>query len=208
MDKKEQLISRIIDIEWESFHNVPNIGGPAACQEDRKTFEINRFAQAISWSESVLESYMNDLLEARNNKRNLMTEKYGRMMEFTSPEEYAQIQHMLPPLAPDVPPLIDNILKIELKWQGELQDKYPNIIKKGRPLYSFEDTRYQTSFETYLRGELSTYSLKTLKLYYENIVEQKSKDINGGELTLENMVKSYGFNSAKEANESLGHKTA
>ena len=70
--KKEELVAKILEAEWDMFHNTHNIGGIAACQEDRKTFEINRSAQAMSWSDAALGSYLNDLLEAQKNKRNLV----------------------------------------------------------------------------------------------------------------------------------------
>ena len=207
-NKKEELITKIIDAEWEMFHNAPNIGGTAPCQEDRRTFEINRFAQAMSWSEAVLKSYLNDLSEAKNINRNLMTEKYGRMMESTSPEEYAQLEHLLLPLDLEVPPLIEKIVRIVLKWEEELAIKYPNIARRGRPIYSSEDTLYTTSIETYLRGELATYSLRTLKLYYEKILNQKSEAINGSEVILRHVMESYGFKSLQIANEILKSNSA
>jgi hypothetical protein len=64
MTKKEGLIAKIIDAEWKMLQDVHNIGGTAPCQEDHKTFEINRFSQAMSWSEAALESYLGDLTEA------------------------------------------------------------------------------------------------------------------------------------------------
>ena len=207
-NKKEELITKIIDAEWEMFHNVPNIGGTALCQEDRRTFEINRFAQAMSWSEALLESYLNDLSEAKNINRNLMTEKYGRMMESTSPEEYAQLEHLLLPLDLEVPPLIEKIVRIVLKWEEELAGKYPDIVRRSRPIYSSEDTLYTTSIETYLRGELATYSIRTLKLYYENILNQKSEAIKGSEVILRHVMESYGFKSLQIANEILKSNSA
>ena len=79
--KKEEIIAKIIVIEWKMFQDVPNIGGTAPCQEERQTFEIMRLSQAASWSEAALESYLDDLTEAQKQERNLMTEKYARMME-------------------------------------------------------------------------------------------------------------------------------
>jgi hypothetical protein len=196
----KDLIAEIIKVEWKMFADVPNIGGKAACQEDYRTFEINRFAQAASWSEAALKSYLNDLTQAEKNGRNLLTEKYARMMQTTRPSEYAAIEHLLPSLEPEVPALIEKIIKIVLEWEEQLLKKYPNILKKGRLLYSSQDTMYVTSLETYLRGELATYSLKTLKLYYENVSRQKSENINGAELTLDYMMRRYGFNSLEEAN--------
>lgn len=204
MKGQEELINKIIDAEWEMFHNVDNIGGPASCQQDQMTFRINRFAQAVSWSESMLESYLNDLAEAKNSGRNLMAEKYGRMMESTLPQEYAKIKSLLPRLASEVPIMIEEIVGIILKWEEVLLEKYPNILQRGRPIYTTGDTPDVTSIETYLRGELATYSLRTLRIYHENILKQKSERINASELTLEYMMKSYGFKSAREANEKLG----
>jgi hypothetical protein len=203
MARKEDLIAKIVEIEWKMFHNVPNIGGTAACQEDIKTFEIMRFSQAMSWPEAALESYIDDLTEAEKNGRNLLTEKYARMMKSTSPLEYAQIEHLLPPLDPEVPPMIDKSVKIVLSWEEELAEKYPYLLARGRPIHSSDDTPSVTSIETYLRGELATYSPRTLELYYENVLKQKSENINGSEVTLANTMKRYGFNSLTEANEKL-----
>lgn len=200
---KAVLIAKIIDLEWNMFQNVSNIGGKASCQENPDTFKIMRHSQAISWSEDTLESYLNDLHIAQENKRNLLTEKYARMMKYTSPLEYANIEHRLPSLEPEIFLLIDKIVKIVMGWEEELSVKFPNILKKGRPIYSLEDSMFVTSVETYLRGELMTYSQRTLEIYYKNILKQQSENINGSEITLFYMLKQYGFNSLEEANERL-----
>lgn len=203
MTMKRDLIAKIVDTEWKMFQEVPNIGGRASCQDDRKTFEINRSSQAMSWSEATLGSYLGDLTEAEKNGRNLLTEKYARMMQSTSPREYAAIEHLIPPLDAEVPALVDKIVEIVLEWEETLSGKYPYILRRGRPLHSSEDTLFGTSLETYLRGELATYSLRTLRLYYENVLRQKSENINASEVTLHHMMKQYGFNSLEEANERL-----
>jgi hypothetical protein len=100
VSSKENLIASIVQAEWEMFQVVPNVGGPAGCQQDPKTFEIMRSSQAVSWSETALESYLDDLVTAQRSGRNLLTEKYARMMESTAPAEYAAIEHLLPPLTP------------------------------------------------------------------------------------------------------------
>ena len=39
----ERILSeRIIQLEWEMFSAVSNIGGQASCQQDRGTFEVMR----------------------------------------------------------------------------------------------------------------------------------------------------------------------
>lgn len=204
MDRKAQLIEKILEIEWNMFQHVQNIGGTASCQQNRRTFKIMRASQAVSWSEAALESYLNDLAGALENNRNLLTEKYARMMESTSPlEYYDRIEQSLPPLEAETLQLIENIVEIVLTWEEELAVKFPNLIDMGRPIHSIEDSMYVTSVETYLRGELATYSPGTLKLYYENILKQRSENKNGSAITLNFMVKHYGFSSLTEANEQL-----
>ncbi len=200
---KEEIITRIIAIEWKMFQDVPNIGGTAACQGERQTFEIMRVSQAASWSEAALESYLDDLTEAQKQERNLMTEKYARMMKSTSPLEYARIEHLVPPVSPEVLSLIEKIAVIVLDWEEELFGKYPLVLRQGRPIRSSGDTLFVTSLETYLKGELATYSLKTLKLYYEHLVKEQSENINGSEITLAQTIEQYGFTSLEEANEKL-----
>ena len=70
MDKKGMLVASIVKTEWEMFQGVSNIGGRASCQEDLRTFEIMRSSQAASWSEATLESYLNDLKDAKSSGRN------------------------------------------------------------------------------------------------------------------------------------------
>jgi hypothetical protein len=200
---KEDLIDRIIEAEWKMFQKVPNIGGRAACQDDLKTFRIMRAGQAASWSEATLESYLDDLHEAESSGRNLLTEKYGRMMRSTSPSEYARIEHLLPPVDPKALGLIEQIVETVLEWEQELLEKYPCIIKRARPLFSRDDDLGVTSMETYLRGELSTYSLRTLELYLDHMQKEQSENINGSAITLLYMVKQYGFASLEEANEKM-----
>jgi hypothetical protein len=126
------------------------------------------------------------------------------MMKSTSPFEYAQIEHLVPSVDPEVRPLIDKIADILLQWQEELAERFPHILGRGRPIYSSQDTPRVTSFETYLRGELMTWSKRTLELHYESLSKQKLENTNGSEIVLEHMVKRYGYTSLKEANEKLG----
>jgi hypothetical protein len=200
---RENVIESIIEAEWKMFRDVPNIGGRASCQDDSKTFRIMRAGQAAAWSDAALESYLEDLNEAERSGRNLLTEKYARMMSSTSPLEYSQIEHLLPPVDPEAIELIERIVRIVLEWEEELLEKYSYIIKRGRPLFSREDSIGVTSMETYLKGELSTYSLRTLELYLDHIQKEQSENVNGSAITLLYMVKQYGYDSLEEANEKL-----
>ena len=203
---KEDLIASIVALEWEMFQNVNNVGGRAACQDNFETFSVMRSSQATAWSEAALASYLEDLTDAQENGRNLLTEKYARMMEFTAPLEYARIQHQLPPVEQETMLLIEKIAEINLAWEEEISAKIPYIRRRGRPASSSDDAPHITSIETYLRGELATYSPRTLALYYQNVLEQKAANINGAQLVLAATMQRYGFNSLATANEAMRNR--
>ncbi len=206
MNRTESLASRIVEMEWEMFRKAPSIGGPAPCQQDQTSFEVARFCQAMSWSEAALASYLDDLVKAEEQGRNLVAEKYAHMMKATSPGDYARVEHLLTAVDPESLALIDEIADIVLAWGKELTVKYPCLMQRGRPLYRLDAAPSETSLETYLRGELTTYSLRTLALYHENILRQQSENMNGAEVVLDCTVKRYGYNSLADAEKQLKAK--
>ena len=78
MNLKKDLIDKIVAKEWDMFQTVANVSGRAACQDNFETFSIMRSSQANGWSEAALSSYLDDLTDAQENGRNLLTEKYAR----------------------------------------------------------------------------------------------------------------------------------
>ena len=101
---KDELIDAIVQIEWPMFAGVNNEGGKAACQMDLATFRIMRISQYSAWGEELLESCLADLRATQNQGRNLMTEKYARMMKTTFPDEYPAIEKSLSLLRSIPPP--------------------------------------------------------------------------------------------------------
>ena len=200
---KEQLVAQIVAIEWIMFDKVLNISGRASCQDDYPTFSIMRNSQFMAWDVPSLKSYLSDLHAAQLEGRNLLSEKYGHMMKYTSPSEYQLISNSLPPLSLEDIRQIDRIVDLFLVWTEEAAKAYPRLYAKGRPIHTYEDTRHATSIETYLRGELSTYSSRTLQIYCNFLLDLKSKNINHPLLILENTVKSYGYSSLSQAEQRL-----
>ncbi len=196
---KNALISEIIKLEWEMFSNVSNAGGQAACQFDPVTFGIMRRSQADTWPEELLQSYREDLVSARQDGRNLMSERYARMMESTFPSEYEKFADKLPGIDQETLRLIEEIVVINLEWKVKMTSAYPVLNSRGRRIYTKNDTEYATSFETYLRGELKTYSPKTIRILHEHTISQEKSGINGVEMTLLNQVKQYGYPSLAAA---------
>ena len=52
-------------------------------------------------NEVLFASYRDDLARAQEAGRNLMTEKYDRMIKSTFPEEYKRIAAFFPPVSPE-----------------------------------------------------------------------------------------------------------
>ena len=181
LEAKEEMnpiIEQIVEMEWEMFQNVRNTGGRAACQDDFETFDVMRKSQFLIWDLPLLESYWQDLQEGKAQGRNLVMEKYAYMMESTAPKEYEAIATGLPKISEEKQAMVEQIVAIQVGWREEFAEKYPHLSGQARIIHTSEDTLYDISFETYLRGELKTYSMQTLVLYGRRIVafvqEQKN----------------------------------
>jgi len=195
------MIDKIIGLEWDFLQEIQHTEGRADCQDDFNTFSIMRSSQFKAWDQAVVESYRNDLLQYKENGRNPIYEKYGLMMEHSDPEYYASIKHRLPALSAEQKQLINRIVQKQLHWKVDFGKLYPNLNAQGRRLYSFEDTKAETSFETYLRGELATYSVNTLRLYEKQHASMAEKGQNLVEETMKHTVSAYGYRSLEAANE-------
>ena len=198
-DKKENLIQ----MEWQQFYQVHNEGGRASCQEDPKTFAIMRRSQFTAWPEALVDSYTADLEAAEEVGRNLLTEKYAWMMADTAPEEFAQLRRFLPEPSLLQKEMMDEITQIQIAWMREYAEKYPRLAAGNRAIRAAEAAPGETSFETYLRGELHTYSEDTLLLYSDMIRSLKAQGVNMSLLIMEANVKAYGYQSLEDAEKRL-----
>lgn len=198
--EKKRIIDDIIAIEWPMFSGVNNAGGKASCQMDPGTFRIMRTSQYLTWSQPLLESWLADLVGARDEGRNLMSEKYARMMERTFPEEYANLADHLPKLSPEMVKKVDEIVAIHLGWKEELNSRFPNLSDRGRPLRSSQDQPYSIpSLETYMRAELQTLSPKSVDIYYADTLKRLKENRSEAEENLLNQVRQYGFDDLESA---------
>ncbi|MCD8357373.1 MAG: DUF4125 family protein [Clostridia bacterium] len=198
-----ETVKGIVEMEWKLFDQVHNIGGRAACQDDRQTFFLMRSSQLMAWSTEMQESYYYDLLQAHQDGRNLLSEKYAYMMERTNPAEFADIRNRIPQRCAEKDAMIDRICQLHVAWQEALLQKYPKLAGQGRPVRKEEDTPAVTSFETYLWGELATYSFQTVRLYAEYAERIKKAGKNLGEIILNNTVAQYGYASLADAEKKL-----
>jgi hypothetical protein len=189
MSDKRKLIDRILELELNMFLNVRS-EYPVSCQENPDGFRLHRGAQFSVWSEETLHSYHDDLLDAEEHGRNLMTLKYARM------------ENLIPPLS--VNPIIDAIIQMALEAQRGMLLRYPSILSRGRPLE--DDGSGSTSFTTYLRGELETYSDRTLGLLHRDIQQIGERGENWAIKTYTHLFRELGHGSLDEIEEGLSKK--
>lgn len=188
---------RVLRAEWDMFRRVNNVGGPASCQSMPATFALMRSAQFSVWTDELLASYEEDLERAAEAGRNLMTEKYGYMMEETDPDYYRRaLEPRLPRTSGRAWCLIDEILEQNRRWEAELRERYPHVAAHARAAEG-ASSGGAASVDVYARGELRTYSERTLSLY-RDLVRAAAKA--GRNLAVEErsaIARGYGFDSVE-----------
>ena len=169
---KKELLKKIVEIEYQMFENV-RTNQPSLCQENPGAFKLMREMNHSVLSYKTLQSYLNDLKDAKLKDRNLMTEKYALM------------GNLIPPLKNN--PLIQEIDSIESEWMNNLSKQYPLSITH-KPNY----------FSKYLSCELETYSDKSIELYFKDVQTAKKNGVSLVKDKFEYLAKKLGYSSLKE----------
>lgn len=194
------LVEEVIRREWDQFQRTENEGGRASCQGNWPMFHQMRASQFMTWPEDLLRSYLDDLDEANRVGRNLVTEKYARMMASTAPDEYRErIEPFIPHLSDERVARQERVIAVQVAWARDFRGRYPKLGAAMRVLTTAEDTPEDTSFETYLRGELGTYSDRTMALYEAMVEDLQAAGRNLTEQTVANTVRLGGFADLEEA---------
>ncbi len=179
-NQKEETIRQIVAIEWEMFRSV-KVSEPSACQQSPGAFRLMRWMSHSVLSEQVLESYMRDLKQAVEQKRNPMTEKYARM------------QGIIPPLKKNVK--IDEIVAVESRWMEGVARRYPNTFQWD-----------PQGFSLYESCELETCSDRTIDLYHKAVIRARDQGRNLVEERYTNLFRRLGYASiaSREKKSGLG----
>ena len=196
---KLEKVEKILQLEWNMFQKVENIGGRASCQENFETFYIMRRSQYENWTDEMLDVWLKYVMECEEEGRNLLSEKYARMMQSTNPLEYARLENDLPVINEDRIKIQEEIIKIQVGWMEDFAKLYPKLSGNMRTIHTSSDTSFNTSYETYLRGELCTYSEKTMILYASFIIGLLNAGRNLAIEVMGNTANLYGFDSLLEA---------
>ena len=171
---RERLEKEIIDIETEMFCGL-NIGEPMP--EDRiKPFRMMRWMTYSVLADETLESWLSDLKEAQQERRNVLTEKYAR------------IENLIPPIKNN--PVISAIVEAEVQWMEELHRHYPHLIKREQANADL--------FKKYAMCELETWSDRSIELYYRDVCAARMAGKNLPEERYNNMYRRTGQGSLAE----------
>lgn len=195
----EGLALMIAKAEFAAFDKVQNEGGRASCQNNWPTFKVMRMSQYLTWDEEMLLQYLADFQMNFSKGRNMIEEKYARMMESTAPEQYARFKENLSIIPKEKRIIIEEIIRLQVQWMEEFAAQYPGLAQNARLIHTSEDTPFDTSYETYLRGELGTYSDKMIELYGRYIVAHAQNGVNVAQEIMWNTVQFYGYSSFEEA---------
>lgn len=200
---REDIINEIVKLEFEAFDKVENEGGRAACQNNWPFFYVMRKSQYMTWTDEMLVCIRNLWLENKAKGWNMITEKYGRMMEHTVPDEYEKIKENFPVRSDKTRAIVNQIAQIQVKWMQDFAKEYPKLASNARDITSDADEIDNTSYETYLKGELLTYSDELLKLYGKFVVNLAREGKNLAYMTIENTAHLQGYETLEQAEKSI-----
>ena len=199
-DPDREKIEKIINTEWDMFQQVDNIGGRADCQDDFETFYIMRRSQYDNWTTEMVDAYSDFAARSQEEGRNLVSEKYARMMAYTDLHYFNKhLRDKLPAVPAKNFRLINRIVERLICWEEEMARRYPKLAGTARPIRSSEDKYGFTSMETYARGELETYPEELLALYCQYVDDLWDEGISLSRKNLQTMVSMYGYDSIDEA---------
>lgn len=176
MDKKAELIDKILEIELHWFLTV-NPQLTAECQQHPQTFKLMRESIFETWSEKTLSLYLESLINAQNKERNLMREKYAKM------------DNLMP--CGNISPTLYEIVTIEERWQKEAMDKYPQVFKEEAG----------PGFVKYLQCELDAYSQATLESYFSDLTRASAEGRNLVIERYDRIAQKLGYSSLEEWNQ-------
>lgn len=178
-DRKPGLINQILEIELEWFLTV-NPQLTAECQQHPEVFRLMRGSGFGTWSEETLALYLEHLVAAQSEGRNLLREKY------------AKIENSMPCI--NTSQVLNDSVEIQERWQKEMTEKYPRMFREEAA----------AGFSWYLRCELDTYSSAVLESYLNDL---KSALLGGRNLAIEaydRVAQKLGFSSLEEWSQQQG----
>ena len=148
----------------------------------------------------MVDAYSDFAARSQEEGRNLVSEKYARMMAYTDLHYFNKhLRDKLPAVPAKNFRLINKIVERLICWEEEMARRYPKLAGTARPIRSSEDKYGFTSMETYARGELETYPQELLSLYAEYVNKLQEAGLSLSQKNLNTMVAMYGYKNIEEA---------
>jgi len=108
-------------------------------------------------------------------------------------EKYARMENQIPPLKNHrMRALIREAAEMEKEWMKELRKYYPMIL-----------TQHTAKFLNYAASEMETWSLQTIILYYDELIDARTKGYNPVKNRYENLAQRLGYESLEQMHQTF-----
>lgn len=159
-DAARETLERVVCLEWELFDGVRNAGGRASCQDDLRSFFSYRCAQYLAFPHEIVPRVLGELERAELEGRNVVREKYARMMAVTDPEAFGrEWSSLLAPPSPVKSEALRQLRRLLVPALEEAAAALPVSHGHARP---DESSAGHVSALDYLEAEVCSYSLGTI----------------------------------------------
>lgn len=171
-----EMLHELLDTEWLHFDVVNGIAGRAECQDNAIGFFIYRTAQYLSFPRETLACVHDDVLAADAAGRNVIREKYARMMERTDPAEFDRTwRGRLEEISTVKQGVLDSIEQALRAMLEDASCAMPASTKHARGTISRAELI--SSIDYYI-CEISSYSLNTLYCLRDGLQQQLANHVN------------------------------
>ena len=169
-------LRELVQLEWVHFDTVQGMSGRAACQDDAVGFFVHRVAQYLSFPREAIMAVRDDVVAADAAGRNVIREKYARMMEMTDPVAFARDwSGRLEAPSPVKRCVLNEIESALRSMLDTAQGELPATAQHVRG--SITQPKLISSIGYYV-CEIQSYSLSTLRCLRDGLRRQLSDHVN------------------------------
>ena len=169
-------LRELVQLEWVHFDTVQGMSGRAACQDDAVGFFVHRVAQYLSFPRESIMDVRDAVVAADAAGRNVIREKYARMMEATDPVAFARDwSGRLEAPSPVKRCVLDEIEGTLRSMLDIAQSELPATAQHVRG--SITQPKLISSIGYYV-CEIQSYSLSTLRCLRDGLRRQLSDHVN------------------------------
>ena len=168
-------LERVVALEWEQFDAVLGMNGRAGCQDDLRRFSAYRCAQYLAFPHGLIPRVLAELEQAELSGRNLVEEKYARMMAATDPAEFNRTWANALPLTSAVKRgTLGQLRELLAPALAQAARELPQAHRHARPDVSSPGA---VSALDYFLAELEGYSLSTI-FYLRDTLARRGAEAN------------------------------